>query len=171
MGKGGSDSMYGDAGDADVKSVTVGGATPKQALAAAGLFVVGLVVGVLVSGSDGVTPSSSPAPPPPPPAGDLEPAAGVLNAWGQTKVTDVERENRAMESFDDDVIEMLAGMTLEQKVGQTTQFNIDETFNSFGNNLTTDDQQWGFQDQPQFADAPWDMMDEDLVRMRSLYTR
>eukprot|EP01043_Picozoa_sp_COSAG02_P120560 COSAG02_NODE_57333_length_281_cov_0.571429_1_plen_40_part_10 len=39
MGKGGSESMYGDAGADDVKSVTVAGGTPKQALAAVALFV------------------------------------------------------------------------------------------------------------------------------------
>ena len=169
MGKGGSESMYGDAGEIDVKSVSVGGGTPKQALVAVGLFIAGLLLGVLLAGSDGASPSSANAPSltPMATAGGLQ-TADDLNTWGRPKVTDVERENRAMESFDEEVVQMLAGMTLEQKVGQTTQFNIDETFNSFGNNLPTDNRQPGFADQPQFTDAPWDMMDEDLVRRHSL---
>lgn len=167
MGKGGSESMYGDAGEIDVKSVSVGGGTPKQALVAVVLFVAGLLLGVLLGGSGVESPSANaPSPTPVATAGGLQTAD--LNTWGRPKVTDIERENRAMESFDDAVVQMLAGMTLEQKVGQTTQFNIDETFNSFGNNLPTDDGQPGFADQPQFTDAPWDLMDEDLVRKHSL---
>lgn len=170
MGKGGSESMYGDAGADDVKSVTVAGGTPKQAVVAVALFVAGLVIGVVAGGSGGDSPAATAAPPAALPMipGDRLPAGAELNAWGQPKITDVERENRAMASFDDDIIEMLAGMTLEQKVGQTTQFNIDETFNSFGNGLPTDNGQPGFADQPQFTDAPWDMMDENLVCKRPI---
>jgi hypothetical protein len=168
MGKGGSESMYGDPGAGDVKSVSVAGGTPKQALVAVVLFAAGLVIGVLVGGSGGDSAASASAPLPDPVPSVAQTSGEELNTWGQPKVTDVEREDRAMASFDDEVVQMLAGMTLEQKVGQTTQFNIDETFNSFGNGLPTDDGQPGFADQPQFTDAPWDMMDEDLVRRPSI---
>ena len=158
MGKGGSESLYGDAADVDVKSVSVAGGTPKQALIAVALFVAGVLLGCVLSTAIGGEPAPTTAPPTP------VAASSNLNTWGQPAITDVERENRALDSFDDDIIQMLAGMTLEQKVGQTTQFNIDETFNSYGNGLPTDDGQPGFADQPQFTDAPWDMMDEELVR-------
>jgi len=168
MGKGAGDSMYGDAAVSDVKSVSVAGGSPKQALVGAGLFSVGLVVGLLAAGGGGNgDTAAATTPPPPSTSSSSQPTAGgaaSLNAWGHPKIEDSEREDRALASFDDDVIDLLRGMTLEQKIGQTTQFNIDETFNSFGNDLPTDDGQPGFSDLPEFTDAPWDLMDEDLIR-------
>ena len=48
------------------------------------------------------------------------------SSWGHVPPTDEARSAAAIEQLDDDVRTILAGLTLEQKIGQMVQLNIDE---------------------------------------------
>ena len=84
-------------------------------------------------------------------------ACAAVNSWGKPQITDQQRNQQTMASFSPRVRALLAGMTTEQKVGQMVQLNIDEAFSDGGTN-------GGFKGTAQFADAPWDMLDESLIR-------
>lgn len=113
--------------------------------------VLGLVVGVLVGGGG----SASPAPPAVAAStlGGCS-AAQQLSSWGHEKISDDQREKATLATFSPRVRSLLRGMSLEQKIGQMTQFNLNE---AFANNDA-------FKTTPEFADTPWTAIDEDLIR-------
>eukprot|EP01052_Picozoa_sp_SAG31_P024260 SAG31_NODE_2052_length_6556_cov_2.005111_1_plen_1569_part_00 len=88
------------------------------------------------------SPSSMPPAPPPPTdrtafycsegAEYVPPpkTCGQKTPWGKTPPTDEERTQAAIASFDPEVRSLLASLTLEQKVGQMVQLNIDEVLSS-----------------------------------------
>jgi len=78
----------------------------------------------------------------------------MLSSWGHTKITDAQRETAAIAKFSPRVRSLLHGMSTAQKIGQMTQLNLNEAFADTGN----------FMDDPAFADAPWTLLDEDLIR-------
>lgn len=54
------------------------------------------------------------------------------NSWGKPAITDVQRDQATLASFSPRVRQLLAGMSVEQKVGQMVQLNVDEAFSNGG---------------------------------------
>jgi hypothetical protein len=136
-------------------------ATPSIVQQHANKFVglaaaMGIVVGLLIGGGGGgggggdaaAAPASAMA------GGGAPCSAGELSSWGHAKISDDQREKAALASFSPRVRSLLGGMSLAQKIGQMTQFNLDEAFADNAN----------FKSTPEFADAPWTLLDEELIR-------
>ena len=131
----------------------------EKAVGAAAIF--GLLIGLVFGGAGGGDPaavagaavgaSSGAAP--------CAAAGSATSSWGHAVVTDAEREEAALASFSPRVTSLLAGMSEAQKIGQMTQFNLDEAFAD--NNV--------FKSTPEFADTPWTLLDEDLIRTCESY--
>ena len=133
-------------------------ATPSIVQQHANKFVglaaaMGIVVGLLIGGGGGggdaaAAPASAMA------GGGAPCSARALSSWGHAKISDDQREKAALASFSPRVRSLLGGMSLAQKIGQMTQFNLDEAFADNAN----------FKSTPEFADAPWTLLDEELIR-------
>lgn len=123
----------------------------QHATKACGLAaVLGLVVGVLIGGSGSPPLQASTAVD----AAASACTAGQLSSWGHDKISDDQREKAALSTFSPRVRSLLSGMSLQQKIGQMTQFNLNEAF--------ADND--GFKTTSEFADTPWSAIDEDLIR-------
>jgi|EP01047_Picozoa_sp_COSAG01_P031698 hypothetical protein len=123
------------------------------------MFVAGILLGGSLGGGGSPHCSKSEAAVLGPP--------GSLNSWGHPRLSDAIREQRALARLDADVRAMLDGMSTAQKVGQMTQFNIDEAFAGHGNGLPTDSPDTAMdliRADPRFVDAPWELVSDKLVR-------
>ena len=122
--------------------------TPVQQHAApaiAGATVLALIVGYAVGAAGGGGDAA---------AAPAAACAAPRSSWGHVPISDAARDQATLDSFSPRVRALLDSLTLPQKIGQMTQFNLDEAFADNGN----------FKSTPQFADEPWALLDEELIR-------